>query len=47
MRKEAYKEWSKLAREKRNECSKGMMTPEEYSAWLCDNGLFIDYLKEQ
>lgn len=44
--KAAYKEWSKAARQKRNECSKGLMTPEAYSAWLCDSGLFIDYLKE-
>ena len=42
-----YKEWSKAARAKRNECSKGLLTPEEYSSWLCDNGLFIDYLKEK
>ena len=42
-----YKEWSKAARAKRNECTKGLLTPEEYSSWLCDNGLFIDYLKEK
>lgn len=44
--KAAYKEWSKEARAKRNECTKGMMTPEEYSTWLCDSGLFIDYFKD-
>lgn len=44
--KDAYKAWSKAARAKRSECSKGLLTPEEYSSWLCDNGLFIDYLKE-
>lgn len=44
--KAAYKEWSKEARAKRNECTKGLMTPEEYSTWLCDSGLFIDYFKD-
>lgn len=38
--------WVRLAREKRDICSRGEITPEEYSAWLCDNGLYIDYLKE-
>lgn len=44
--KAAYKEWSKEARAKRNECTKGLMTSEEYSTWLCDSGLFIDYFKD-
>lgn len=46
MRKELFKEWSKEARAKRDECSRGDISPEQYSEWLCNNGLFIDYLKE-
>ena len=44
--KELYKEWSKEARAKRDECLAGKIKPEEYSEWLCDNGLNIDYLKD-
>lgn len=44
--KEMFKEWAKRARVKRDECSRGEISAEEYSAWLSDNGLFIDYLKE-
>lgn len=44
--KENFKEWAKIARVARDECSRGEMSAEDYSAWLCNNGLFIDYLKE-
>ena len=47
MEKAMFKEWAKRARVMRDACSAGTMTPEEYSTWLCDNGLFIDYLKEK
>lgn len=46
MQKEMFKAWSKEARTKRNACVNGEITPEEFSTWLCDSGLFIDYLKE-
>ena len=44
--KEMFKIWSKKARAKRDECTIGQISPEDYSAWLCNNGLHIDYLKE-
>lgn len=44
--KENFKEWAKRARVARDECSRGEMSAEGYSTWLCNNGLFIDYLKE-
>ena len=44
--KESFKEWSKRARTARDQCSRGEMSAEDYSAWLSSNGLFIDYLKE-
>ena len=44
--KESFKEWSKRARTARDQCSRGEMSAEDYSAWLFSNGLFIDYLKE-
>ena len=47
MTKEMFKEWAKRAREKRDACTNGQITPETYSTWLCDNGLFIDYLKDK
>lgn len=44
--KENFKEWSKRARMARDQCTRGEMSAEDYSAWLSSNGLFIDYLKE-
>ena len=44
--KESFKEWAKRARTQRDACSRGEITPEIYSAWLSDNGLMIDYLKD-
>ena len=46
MEKAMFKEWAKRARAMRDACSAATMTAEEYSTWLCDNGLFIDYLKK-
>ena len=46
MKKDMFQEWAKRARQQRDACSRGDILPETYSAWLCDNGLFIDYLKE-
>ena len=43
--KKMYKAWSKEAREKRDECKAGVITPEEYSAWLCESGINKNYLK--
>lgn len=45
MKKDMFQEWAKRARQQRDACSKGEITPESYSAWLRDNGLHIDYLK--
>ena len=44
--KEMFKGWAVRARVKRDECSWGEISAEEFSAWLSSNGLFIDYLKE-
>lgn len=44
--KEMFHVWAKKSRAKRDECSRGEISLEDYSAWLCDNGLFRDYLKE-
>lgn len=46
MKKDMFQEWARRARQQRDSCSRGEIPPETYSAWLCDNGLFIDYLKE-
>lgn len=46
MQKDMFHEWAKRARDQRDACSLGQITPEAYSAWLCKNGLHIDYLKE-
>ena len=44
--KESYKKWSKQAREKRDQCKQGIISPEDYSAWLCASGVGQDYIKE-
>ena len=46
MKKDMFQEWARRARQQRDACSRGELPPEMYSAWLCDNGLFIDYLKD-
>lgn len=46
MEKEMFQQWAVRAREKRDACTLGEITPETYSTWLYDNGLFIDYLKD-
>lgn len=44
--KEMFHEWAKRARTQRDACTNGEITAEEYSAWLCTNGLMIDYFKD-
>lgn len=44
--KQMVNDWAMRAREKRDECSRGEITLEEFSTWLSSNGLFIDYLKD-
>lgn len=44
--KEMFHIWAKKARAKRDECTRGEISPEDYSTWLFYNGLSIDYLKE-
>ena len=46
MAKEIFHEWAKRARTQRDACTNGEITAEEYSAWLCTNGLMIDYFKD-
>ena len=45
MKKDDFHTWAKEARQHRDLCKVGQCTLEAYSTWLCDSGLFIDYLK--
>ena len=45
--KDMFKNWMERARSKRDACLAGELSAEEYSAWLYNSELGIDYLKEK
>ena len=44
MNKQLFKEWSKEARQKRDECAQGILTLETFAEWLASEGLNINPL---